>query len=443
MYAVYKLLTYSCALPLSVLLNRRLKKGKESPRSLKEKKGIITRPRSGGSLLWVHGASVGESQSALILINHILKNKPDTHILVTTGTLTSAKLMDKNLPQGAFHQFYPLDHPQWVRQFLDHWQPDAILWMESELWPNMLHQIKKRNIPAALINARMSPKSFKAWQRFSSLAKATLSTFSKILCQTDTDKNCLKKLGAQHVITTDNLKHSAQPLHYDEGDLENLNQACKNKTMWLYASTHDGEEQIAHEIHKKLEESYPDLLTIIVPRHPDRRDEIKSKCAAYNLKTTYRGSEKKLPKPDDDVYIADTLGELGLFYKLSPISCIGRSLSNDGGGGHNPIESAQLGSGVLYGENIQNLQKIYDEMHQAKAAIRVDTPETLYSELKSLLSDDLKLNALQKNGQAFSGQKSGVVDVVMKEIEPILRVLHNDGVKQSLEKSKKNASANA
>ena len=441
MYAIYKLLTYPCAYPLSLLLKWRCRIGKESPSRHKEKKGLIDKARPQGKILWIHGASVGEAQSALILIEHILKQTPHINILVTTGTLTSAKLMGKNLPQEAFHQFYPLDHPKWVLRFLDHWQPNAVLWMESELWPNMLHQIRERDIPTALINARMSPKSFRSWKFFSSFAQNMLRTFDKILCQTDADKQSFDSLGAQCTITTDNLKYSSQPLSFNENDLIELKQACVGRRLWLYASTHDGEEQIAHDIHKKLKTYFPDILSIIVPRHPERRDEIQKNCVSYGLKTTFRGQEKNLPDRDDDIYVADTLGELGLFYKLSPIACIGRSLSNDGGGGHNPIEAAQMDCAIVHGQHVQNLQQIYDEMNDQGAAQSVKTPDELFNMLKALFENADKLLELQERALAFSKQKTGVIDRVMKEIEPILRPLQDkDDTATKPEKTKQYAS---
>ena len=420
MYPAYRFLTYLSAPILKIILQARLSKGKELPSRYLEKTSNIRKNRPEGALYWVHGASVGEAQSALILINKITETTPDIHILVTTGTVTSAELMAKKLPKNAFHQFYPLDHPGWVKKFLDHWKPDAVLWMESELWPNMLHAIHGRQIPAALINARMSEKSFKAWRRFPKLAKETIQAFEKILCQTDTDQRYYQQLGAKHTFVTDNLKYSASPLSCDIEDLNDLTKACAGRPMWVYASTHNGEEQIAHKIQKSLVEKWPDLLTIIVPRHPERRQEIKAKCAPYDLKTIYRGENKALPDKECQIYIADTLGELGLFYALSPIACIGRSLSLDGGGGHNPIEAAQLGRAVLHGENIQNLKEIYDEMHEHNAAISVKTASELESTLITLLKDDRALKALQDAGLTFANKKTNVINTVLTELYPLL-----------------------
>ena len=427
MYPVYWLVTFLSAPILRLILKKRLSKGKESQSRYLEKASVIKKARPPGTLIWVHGASVGEAQSALILVNKITQSYPNINVLMTTGTLTSATLMEKKLPPNAFHQFYPLDHPQWVQKFIQHWQPDAVLWMESELWPNMLSAIKDAQIPAALINARMSEKSFQTWKKIPSLANKTISTFNRILCQTPTDQGYYNALGAADTLVTDNLKYSATPLSCDQDDLETLRKSITDRPVWLYASTHDGEEQIACELHRKLAKEIPALLTIIVPRHPERRDEIRSTCSTDDLNLKFRGENKAPPSNTDQIYIADTLGELGLFYSVSPVACIGRSLSNDGGGGHNPIEAAQQNTAVIHGKNIQNLQDIYDEMDNENAAICVDTPQDLYDTIRELLLNKDKLKEAQQKALIFSRKKVGVIDVVMTELFPILYKLQNNG----------------
>ncbi len=423
MYALYRQLTYMGGCLFALLLIIRKNKGRESTTRYIEKKAVISQKRPKGKLLWIHGASVGEAQSALILIKKIIKDYPNTNILITTGTLTSAQLMSKALPKNALHQFYPLDHPKWVKNFLNHWKPNAILWMESELWPNMLYEIRKSNIPAILVNARLSDKSFKIWKIFPKFSKNILSSFNKILCQTSKDKNKFDQIGAFKTIVTDNLKYSSAPLVFNKNDLGKIIKSIGNREIWLYASTHEGEEEIAHIIHKKLKKDFPKILTIIVPRHPERRDDIKNNCSLYNLKTTYRGVNKILPKNDDDIYVVDTLGELGLFYKISPIAVIGRSLSNDGGGGHNPIEAAQLNCAVIHGCNIQNLQQIYDNMDEEGAAIMVENSKQLYKTIKNLIKDKSELKKLESKALEFANKKTHVIDNVMKELEPVLSAL--------------------
>ena len=428
MYRTYRMLTLYSGAVLSFILNKRCKAGKEVPERILEKKGSSDRPRPSGTLLWIHAASVGESQSTLILVNRLTALAPDINILVTTGTLTSSQLMESRLPKNAFHQFFPLDHPKWVEKFITHWQPNAVIWMESELWPNMLNEIRINNIPAILVNAHMSDKSFSSWKKMKPLAKFTLSTFSKILCQTETDKTYFDQLGAQETIVTDNLKYSADTLNFNQDDLASLSLSLKSRPIWLYASTHKGEESLACDLHNTLKDQFPDLLTIIVPRHPERREEITELCSSYDVKITFRGTNKTLPDKNDDIYIVDTLGELGLFYSLTSIACIGRSFSDDGGGGHNPIEAAQLNCAVLHGPNVQNLQDIFDDMDADKAALCVRNPKHLCDTLSILLGNDNETAILQSAALEYSNKKTHIIEHIMSEIISTLENKNSSGI---------------
>lgn len=406
---------------LERLLDKRLSQSKEDPARLSERKGEPSiAPRPSGNLIWLHAASVGEAQSALILIETLLHQNQTLHVLVTTGTVTSAKLMAQRLPNRAFHQYIPIDHPTWMGRFIDHWQPDLVLWMESELWANALSLLGQHGIPAILINARLSPRSFNRWRWIKKTAGQILSNFSLILTQTKQDEESYKTLGATNVKTMGNLKYAAVPLPVDPDSLATLQTATQNRPVWLYASTHEGEEELACRIHQRLKRDIPDLLTVIVPRHPDRRDRIRAICDKYNLRSVLRTTDRIFPQPDDAIYIADTLGELGLFYRLCPIACIGRSFSADGGGGHNPIEAAQLGCAVLHGAFIQNLMDIYKDMDEAGAAQLVLNEDDFRETLKILLMDDKKRQALQDAGARFMADRGQVLDRVMAEIQPYL-----------------------
>lgn len=420
MQHLYYHITARSAPLLKALLDRRIKQGKEDPVRYVEKMGIISAPRPDGALLWVHAASVGEAQSALILMDKCRAHYPHLRILLTTGTIGSAQLMEKKLPENAIHQFFPLDHPQWVKSFLDHWRPDFVLWIESEIWPNILQEVKSRKIPAFLINARLSKKSLRSWSYVKPFARSILSAFEKILCQTPQDLSHYQALGLTNCHLSENIKYSAKPLGFDKRDFETLSKAVYSRPVWLMASTHAGEEEIACHVHEILKIRFPDILTILIPRHPQRREEILKTCAAYTLGMTLRTEEKKLPHAQTDIYIADTFGELGLFYRLVPLAFIGRSLSDDGGGGHNPIEAAQLGCGILHGANIQNLQEIYDEMDAAGAAIRIADEGALAGAVSYLMDDYPQLQALQSRALKFSTDKSHAIDRVMKEILPVL-----------------------
>lgn len=406
---------------LQGLLRRRAGRGKEDPARLAERQGIAGRGRPDGALLWVHAASVGEAQSALILIAHLLQASPQAHILVTSGTVTSAALMQGRLPPRAFHQFYPLDHPAWVARFLDHWRPDLILWMESEIWPNMLSAIRDRRIPAALVNARLSSASFGKWMMVRPLARAVLSCFSLILCQTQKDAERFTLLGAAPVLVTGNLKYSARPLPADKTELQRLQMQLGTRPVWVYASSHAGEEALACRVHQQLKAALPDLLTILVPRHPHRRGDIMTICQSFQLSCLLRSTEKAPPEDDTDIYIVDTMGELGLFYRLSAAACIGRSFSDDGGGGHNPIEAAQLHCAVLYGPHVQFQQEIYDEMREAGAAQNLRNEAELGSTLYLLFTNPQELKDLQDRAHDFAKSRESVIHDVMAALDPLLQ----------------------
>jgi 3-deoxy-D-manno-octulosonic-acid transferase len=411
---------------LTRLLNRRCRAGKEDPKRLQERMGHASRFRARGKLAWFHAASVGEAQSTLSLIDALLARYPDLHILVTTGTVTSAVLMQQRLPPHAIHQYYPLDHPQWVRAFLNHWHPDFVLWMESEVWPAMLTEIRKRRIPAVLVNARLSERSLSRWRLAKGFITELLSTFTLVLAQTDRDRDNLLSLGARNVVRTDNLKYSATPLPCDPDRLTALQRQLEGRPVWLYASSHEGEEELAARVHARLERRFPDLLTIVVPRHPHRGQQIKENLATHGASLKFR-SEHPLPAPGDRLYIADTLGELGLFYRLCPIACIGRSFSADGGGGHNPVEAALLGCAVLHGPQVQNLAEIYREMDEADAALGVKDEDDLAQVLEEWLVDKEKLKIRQQAALRFAREKEQVLDRVMAQLDPLLAVLDSHG----------------
>lgn len=406
---------------LKNMLEKRCKQGKEDPQRLGERMGIASQKRPDAPLIWLHAASVGEAQSMLILINALKEKYKEAHFLITTGTVTSAELMGKRLSKRAFHQYYPVDHPKWVKSFLDHWQPDFVIWMESELWPNMLSTIGKRKIPAVMANARLSEKSFTRWKKSKRTAARILSVFDIIMTQTQQDAAYYEELSGtpDKIILTDNLKYSAAPLPADEEHLKTLQKAIGERPVWLYASTHDGEEELACRLHKQIKRHHENLLTIIAPRHPERRESIAKICNGNDLTCTLRGDKRALPTDQTDIYIADTLGEMGLFYELSPIACIGRSFSNDGGGGHNPIEAAQKNCVILHGPRVQNLQQIFDDMDEGGAAIKLKDEKDFENRLKKLLEDEEGMVAMQNKADRFVSERAAVIDRLMEHLAPL------------------------
>ena len=396
-----------------------MRKGREAPERLSERMGHPSAERPDNKLIWVHAASVGEAQSMLVLIDYLHQMDEGLNFLVTTGTRTSAQIMHHRLPQTATHQFMPLDHPRWVRRFLDHWRPDMALWTESELWPNMLAEIGNRAIPAALLNARLSPRSVKRWQRFGEAAGHLLHVFDIILAQDEDQADYFHTLGARHVDVTESLKYAAAPLPVNTEDYQRVRQRIGERPCWLFASTHAGEEDLAARVHTALMDKYPDLLTIIVPRHPERRDEIAATLDSHDLDYRLRSAAHQPPRDETQIYVADTLGELGLFYKLAPVAVIGRSFSQDGGGGHNPVEAAHFDCAIVHGPNVQNLQQLYDAMDSAGATLPVQESAGLARTIDKLLGDTEGRAAIQNRAHDFAAARRKALPRVLDKLSPV------------------------
>ncbi|HEY8189629.1 MAG TPA: glycosyltransferase N-terminal domain-containing protein, partial [Micavibrio sp.] len=293
-----------------------------------------------------------------------------------------------------------------------------------ELWPNMLCAVKERGIPAALVNARLSEKSFGRWRFAGRHIRHVLESFNVIFAQTEKDAGFFRRLGAQNVQANGNLKYCADLLPYDPAALAAFKVATQNRLLWLYASTHDGEEDLACRVHKTLKEKIPALLTIIVPRHPERGAAVKAICEKHGLTARQRNGGN-LPESQDDIYIGDTLGEMGVFYRAAPVACIGRSFSLDGGGGHNPIEAAQLGCAVLHGPHVQNLAAIYEEMDESGAALPVRNEAELRARLAELLRDQEMMRSLQTGADSFLRNKERILETIMAGLAPMIPKTEN------------------
>lgn len=398
-------------------LNARVKRGKEEPARLGERFGRAGRARPDGPLVWIHGASVGESLSALPIIDRLQARFPNACVLVTTGTVTSAKLLSQRLPDGTFHQFVPLDTTRAVTRFLDHWKPDAALFMESELWPNLLLRTAERGIPMALLNARMSEGSFNRWLRARGPAKVMLSVFDLCLAQ-DTDiVGRLESLGARNVSIIGNLKYAAPPLSFDESALEELQGMIGTRKTWLASSTHEGEEAVVGHVHASLKEQLPEVLTLLVPRHPARGAEIAELLTDMGHKVALRSHSDPIT-PKTDIYIADTLGELGLFYRAADIVFIGATLVPKGG--HNPLEPARLNCAILYGPYTDNNITIYRELATSGAAIQVIGRDQLAREIAALFADPAKVARMAEAAVKICAKADSVIGRTMNALEPLL-----------------------
>ena len=355
---------------LRAMLRRRVARGKEVAARLPEREGIDPTPRPAGLLIWLHAASVGESQSILPVLSALHEEVPDAALLLTTGTVTSAALLGEQLPRlgldHVLHRFVPLDVPAWVARFLDHWRPNVAGFVESELWPNLLAGCRARGVPTMLVNARMSARSFRGWQRASGFARQVVGAFDRVQAQSEADAARLRLLGARHVIAPGNLKLAAPPLRADPAELARLRALIGDRPVWLAASTHPGEEDAAGQVHRTLAAAHPGLLTIVAPRHPERGAAV---AAALDAPRRAAGQD-----PGAGVWVADTLGELGLLYRLAPLAFVGRSLM--GQGGQNPLEPARLGCAVAVGPHTANFAEAVRTLEAAGALTRVaDTGE--------------------------------------------------------------------
>lgn len=368
----------------SFALRRRLKAGKEDAARIAERRGVAGRPRPEGPLIWIHGASVGESLSVLPLVRRLHELRPEQQFLVTTGTVTSAKLLAERLPDNAFHQYIPLDHPDFVNAFIDHWCPDAAIFVESEFWPNLILAARRATPFMALVNGRISPRSFEDWKRQPNSIRFILSSFDLMLAQDGLNAERLKMLSGRDVLMFGNIKNTAPPLAGDDAEIEKLKDQIGTRPNWLAASTHPGEEDTVFEAHKLLRSEFGDLLTIVAPRHPGRKDEVVDIAREKGLRPACRSANQPITQ-DTDIYIADTLGELGVFYRLSDIAFVGGGLNPKGG--HNPLEPARLGNAILHGPNTFNFSETYAEMRAAGGAALVRNERELATAVRRLLAD--------------------------------------------------------
>lgn len=416
--SLYRGLTSLAGPALRHLLYRRALRGKEDPARRHERLGRPTRPRPPGRLVWLHAASVGESLAILPLVDRLLSLSPDLSVLVTTGTVTSAALMDRRLPAGrAFHQYVPVDLPGAVAGFLAHWRPDLVLWVESEFWPNLLSAIRRRAIPCALVNARLSAGSFDNWRLVPGTARRLLSVFRLALAQTAVEAERLRRLGIADSRAVGNLKYSSPPPPVEPAALTALATAIGSRPVWCFASSHAGEEAMAIAAHQALGRSYPDLLLLLVPRHPDRGAEVAGLLSAAALSFARR-SLGGLPGPGDTVYLMDTLGEMGLVFRLAPVTVMGGSFVPVGG--HNPIEPALLGSAIIHGPHMFNFAEVAAAMRAADALLPVEGSEAIAGAVARLLSDPAARQAQADAARQVAAHNATALDRVMAALAPLL-----------------------
>ncbi len=406
----------SAAVPLApALIRQRLKHGKEDPERTDERRGLSHDTRPHGPLVWIHGASVGEVLAAAALIERL--RALNVRILITSGTVTSAAIVAKRFPPDVIHQYVPYDTPRFVARFLDHWRPSLGLFIESDLWPNLILAGASRRVPMVVINGRMSPRSFPRWRRMSGTISALLGRFDICLAQSQADAERFSALGARNVITTGNLKLDVPAPPADTAKLDRLTAMTRGRLVILAASTHPGEEEIITAIHKRLSGQFPSLLTVIVPRHPNRGPAIANLVAASGLQVALRSREDQ-PLATTDIYVADTMGELGLFYRLAPIVFMGGSLVEHGG--QNPIEAVKLGAAIVHGPHVFNFAEVYEALDQASGARLARDQEALVRQLRQLLADPDAGNDVAAAGSRVVEQLGGALERTLSALEPYL-----------------------
>lgn len=417
LWLIYRHLTRICAPVIWVVFRLRLMRGKEHPLRSPERFGRAAIPRPAGPLAWIHGASIGEAVSAFPFISGLQRMFPGTAILVTTGTATSAQFLPERLPAGVLHQCSPLDIPSAVTAFLSHWRPDIALFLESDVWPNLLLMSAERGIPAVLLNARLSERSFRNWQYAPRATHALFSAFRTCLAQDEANAQRFKQLGARNAVAIGNLKSSAPPLACSATELAVLTEKLGARRRWLASSTHEGEELAVGEAHVELRKRYADLLTVLVPRHPDRGDEIVSLYRSLGLKVARR-SKGEQPAEDVDCYLADTFGELGIFYRLAGIVFIGATLVAKGG--HNPLEAARLDCAILHGPHTEKNAASYAALGEAGAAIRVDGSRELAVAVDNLLAHPSDIARMAAIGRRIAEEENAVITRILTALQPLM-----------------------
>lgn len=402
-----------------VWLQRRAAKGKEEPARLPERFGHSTRERPEGGLVWLHGASVGESLMLLQIVRRLGEERENLSFLITTGTATSAALVEKRKGPRTQHQYIPLDAPAHAERFLDHWRPDLAVFAESEIWPNLIQEAAGRGIPLALVNARMNAATLDRWaRRAPRTAERLFNCFRWIGAADEVTAAGLSGLTGRHIDCAGNLKLDAEAPPVDLDALTAVQAMTAGRPAWLAASTHEGEEEIALAAHARLLAEQKDALLILAPRHPERRDAVIRAIRESGLSHALR-SRGDEPSAATAVYLADTLGELGLFFRAAPVSLIAGSLA-EGIGGHNPVEAAQCGCALIAGPHAASFADLYAQLDAAGGVARVRDAGELALAVSTLLSDDGARRSRVEAASSVVEAARGAMDRTLDALRPLL-----------------------
>ena len=401
-----------------MFLRYRARAGKEDLVRRGERVGYASMPRPEGPLVWFHAASVGESMAILPLLQKL--ESLGISIVFTTGTVTSAEIVRERLSPGIIHQYVPMDIRPMVRRFLDHWQPDIAIFAESEIWPNTILELGAMRIPLILVNARLSDRSFKRWRKYNKLAEALFENMAHVVAQSDIDGRRFEELGAKRVTVSGNLKVDTGMPPYDGADLAQLKQQIGDRPVWIAVSTHRGEEELVANIHKKLLQYHPNLLTLIVPRHPARGDDITLMLEKMQLNVVRRSLGHAV-LDDTDIFLGDTIGEIGLYLSTGEVAFVGNSLATVGG--HNPLEPAVMGTAILSGPQVQNFRSSYEALINSGGARLVRDADMLFKHVAHLLANKVDrqkmIAAAEKTVKDMSGALEKTFNALDYYITPL------------------------
>ncbi len=399
MFVIYKLLINLIIIISPIILLIRILKNKEHKFRFKEKFCYFSKLRGNGKLIWFHGSSVGEILSIIPLVEKLENDKSINKILITSSTLSSSKVLSKFKLKKTIHQFFPIDSDFLTKKFLNYWKPTLAIFIESEIWPNMLLNIKNKHIPLLLLNARITRKSYEKWKKILPFSKIIFSCFNSCYPQNSETQKYLKSLGAKNIKHLGNLKFTESKNQKKENLTKNIKKNFTSRKIWCAASTHNNEERICAIAHMKLKKKYKNLLTIIIPRHIQRTNSLYNEITEMGLNVEIHSSKRKIKK-DTDIYIVDTYGETKSFFKICNLVFLGGSVINHGG--QNPLEAARLGCKILYGPNVQNFKEIYELLNKDKLCFKFHNINQLITSIEKSFNENMKtekkINKLKKTG---------------------------------------------
>ena len=396
----------------------RASRGKEQHARRHERYGKSSLPRPDGPLVWIHAVSVGETNAVLGLIERMIAC--GLNVVLTTGTTTSAALVAERLGDKVIHQYVPLDLKPAVSRFLNYWQPDLAIFAESEIWPMTILELRARDIPQILINGRMSDRSYKRWQKRIALAETLFENFYHVAAQSERDAERFRQLGARPVAITGNLKADVKIPEIDSQTSIAVEKSIHGRSVWAAVSTHDGEELLAARVHRLLKPKWPSLLTIIVPRHPRRNAEVYKALSEDGFRVALRSADK-MPNKSTDIFLGDSIGEMGLYLRMSGIAFVGKSLV--GTGGQNPLEPAVLDTAILSGPNVSAFDEAYQKLVNARGAKFVNNEVELAKAVYSLLKNQSLRTSMAEAALKVVADMSGALDDTWNMLGPYIQPL--------------------